>query len=50
MSIALCIWVLFISLLQSVNGAQILNATFLTTLFRLSPTYGATFIVPHTSI
>ena len=48
MCLALCICVLFISLMQSVNGAQFLNTTFL--LFQLSPACAAIDIVPLTSI
>ena len=42
MSLALSICVLFISLMQPVNGVQFLNTTTLSALFGLSPAYGAT--------
>ena len=37
MLIALSTWVLFILLMQSVNGAQFLNITFLLVLFAAAP-------------
>ena len=49
MFLALSICVLFISLMQSVNGAQSLNTTLLL-LFVLPPACGATIIVPLTNI
>ena len=39
MSLAFSICVLFVPLMQSVNGAQFLNTTFLLTLFGLCSTY-----------
>ena len=50
MYLALTICVLFISLMQSVNGAQFLNTTSLHTLYELSPACCATDIVPLTTI
>ena len=50
MCLALFICVLFISLLQSVNGAQFLNTIFLLILFGLSPACAAIDIVPLASI
>ena len=50
MSLALFICVLSISLTESVNGAQYLNTTFLSTLFGLTHAFGATVIVPLASI
>ena len=50
MSLAWSICVLFISVMQSVNGVQLLNTNFLLTFFGLSPTFGVTVIVPLTSI
>ena len=44
MSSALSICVLFISLMQSVNGAQVINTTSLSTLIGLSPAFGSTFV------
>ena len=50
MSLALSICVLFISLLQSVNEAQLLNRTSLLTWFGLSPACGVFVVVPLTTI
>ena len=51
MCLALSICVLFISLLmQSVNGAQYFNTTFLLATFGLFPACAAIDIVPLTSI
>ena len=52
MYLALSICVLFISLLQSVNGAQLLNTTSLSLLFEFAAGGGggAIVIVPLTSI
>ena len=50
MSLALPICVLFISLMQSVNGTQFLNTTSLSALFGLSPSCSAIHIVPLTSV
>ena len=50
MPLLLPICALFISLMQSVNGAQFLNTTSLLLLFALSPACAATVIVPLTSI
>ena len=50
MCLVLCICALFISLLQTINGAQFLNTTFLLALFGLSLARAATDIVPLTSI
>ena len=50
MSLALSICVLFISLMQSVNGAQFLNTTSLFPLFGLSLACAAIYIVPLTGI
>ena len=44
MSSALCICVLFISLMQSVNGAQVINTTSLSTLIGLSPAFPSKFV------
>ena len=51
MSLALSICVLFISLMQSINGAQFLNTTSLLLLsgFAAGTSAGAIFIVPLTS-
>ena len=49
-SLALSICVLFISLMQSVNGAQLLNITFLLALFGAATVVSATVIVPLTNI
>ena len=49
-SSALAICVLFISLMQSVNGVQFLNTTSLSSLFGLSHTCAAIDIKPLTSI
>ena len=49
MTLALFICELFISLLQSVNGAQFLNTTSIT-LFPPPAANSATFIVPLTSV
>ena len=48
---ALSIWVLFILLMQLVNGAQFLNITFLLVLFAAAPTSAVllTYIFPLTS-
>ena len=46
MPIALSICVLFISLMQSVNGSQFLNTTSLLLLFRLYPACSAIDKVP----
>ena len=52
MSLALSICVLFISLMQSVNGAQFLNTNFLWLLFEFTAGggAGANVIVPLTGI
>ena len=50
MCLALSICVLFISLMQSVNGAQYFNTTFLLATFGLFPACAAIDIVPLTSI
>ena len=50
MCLALSICVLFISLMQSVNGAQYFNTTFLLATFGLFPACTAIDIVPLTSI
>ena len=49
---ALSIWVLFILLMQLVNGAQFLNITFLFVLFAAAPSAAVllTVIFPLTSI
>ena len=49
---ALSIWVLFILLMQLVNGAQFLNITFLLVLFAAAPSTAVllTAIFPLTSI
>ena len=49
---ALSIWVLFILLMQLVNGAQFLNITFLLVLFAAAPaaTVLLTVIFPLTNI
>ena len=49
---ALSIWVLFILLMQLVNGAQVLNITFLFVLFASAPASGVLVsdIFPLTSI
>ena len=47
MSLALSIRVLFISLMQSVNGAQSINTTSLLPLFGFASAYFAIDIVPH---
>ena len=51
MSLALSIFVLLISLMQSVNGAQFLNTTSLFQLFKAAsvPVFG-TIIVPLTTM
>ena len=49
MYLALCICALLISLMQSWNGAQFLNATSLSPLIGLSPYCGMTVIVALTS-
>ena len=49
MCLALSIYVLFISLMQSVNGAQFLNTAFLLALFGLPSACAAIGIVPLTS-
>ena len=49
MSLALSIFVLFISLMQSVNGAQLLNTTCIL-FFSLSAANGTTVIAPLASI
>ena len=50
MYLGLLICVLLILLMQSVNGAQFSNTTFLSELFGLSPVYAAIDIVPLRSI
>ena len=50
MSLTLSTCVLFISLMQPVNGAQFLNITFLLSLFGFAPASGAIDIVPLTRI
>ena len=50
MFLALSILILFISLMQSVNGAQFLNTTYLSPLFGLPPAFAAIVVVPLTSI
>ena len=50
MFLALYICVLFISVMQSVNGAQFLNNISLLLLFGLSPVSGATVLVPLASM
>ena len=50
MCLALSICVLFILLMQSVNGAQFLNTIFLLELFGFFPAYASIDIVPLTSI
>ena len=42
---ALSIWVLFILLMQLVNGAQLLNITFLAALFAATPSAAVLLIV-----
>ena len=49
MSLALAICILLVSLMQSINGAQLLNTTSLPTLFATAG-MRATVIVPLTSI
>ena len=49
MCLALSNCVLFISLMQPVNGAQFFNTTFLLALFGLSPACAAINVVPLTS-
>ena len=50
MYLALCICVLFISLMQSGNGPQFPNTTSLNALFGLYPACAVTVVVPLTSI
>ena len=52
MYFALSIWVLFILLMQLVNGAQFLNITFLLVIFAAAPSSAVslTVIFPVTSI
>ena len=52
MSLALSTYVLLISLMQLVNGAQFLNTTFLLVLFAAAPSAAVllTVIVPLTTI
>ena len=48
MCLSICVF--FISLMQSVNGAQFLNTTFFPALFGLSPACASIDTVPITSI
>ena len=50
MPLALCICVMFIPLVQSVNGAQLSKYYFLSLLFEAATATAATDIVPLTSI
>ena len=50
MSLALSVFVLFMSLMQPVNEAQFLSTTSLLLLFRLSPACGSIDLVSLTSL